>query len=368
MTEKHDIHQIVADRADGGGFAVAVVLKAEGSTPRSAGTKAIVEADGTILGTIGGGIVEAEAQRRAVEAIRTQRPLVFDFGLEGDSARQPVPICGGRMRVLVDPTASRCRSSYAAAARARRRRERGVLLTIVRGTGALATAVEHRPEGSLAQDLPRPSSSSEVPAVQPLSMEVLRAGRSALVRNQPEWLVLEGGERMEILVEPLVPQPLLVIAGGGHVGQAVAAQASAVGFDILVIDDRPEFSRALTLPEGASARCGAIGEELASLPLGDDAYVVIVTRGHEKDAEALAACLHRPAAYLGMIGSRRKAALMRKDFLESGRATAEELDRVYAPIGLEIGAVTVPEIATSIVAQLISVRRGKTAPRWAVWK
>ena len=94
--------------------------------------------------------------------------------------------------------------------------------------------------------------------------------------------------------------------------------------------------------------------------MDDNTYVVIVTRGHEKDAEALAACVRRPAAYLGMIGSRRKVALMRKDFLESGRATAEEFDRVYAPIGLDIGAITVPEIAASIVAQLISVRRRKT--------
>ena len=82
-----------------------------------------------------------------------------------------------------------------------------------------------------------------------------------------------------------------------------------------------------------------------------------MTRGHRHDAEALAECIHRPLAYLGMIGSRRKVALVRKKFLDAGLATEEELDRVRAPIGLEIGAVTVPEIAVSIVAQLIAVRR-----------
>jgi xanthine dehydrogenase accessory factor len=91
--------------------------------------------------------------------------------------------------------------------------------------------------------------------------------------------------------------------------------------------------------------------------LDEDSYVVLVTRGHRHDAQALAACIHRPLAYLGMIGSRRKAALIRRQFLESGLATAAEFDRVRAPIGLQIGAVTVPEIAVSIVAQLIAVRR-----------
>ena len=108
---------------------------------------------------------------------------------------------------------------------------------------------------------------------------------------------------------------------------------------------------------------GPPDEEVAGFPFGADTYVVIVTRGHQHDAEALAACLRRPAAYVGMIGSRRKVALMRQDFVRSGRATAEELGRVYAPIGLDVGAVTVPEIATSIVAQLIAVRRKGSAPR-----
>jgi xanthine dehydrogenase accessory factor len=89
----------------------------------------------------------------------------------------------------------------------------------------------------------------------------------------------------------------------------------------------------------------------------------VVTRGHRHDKEALAACIRKPAAYLGMIGSRRKVALLRKDLLETGAATEEELRRVYAPIGLDIGAQTVPEIAASIVAQLIAVRRKGDAPR-----
>ena len=90
---------------------------------------------------------------------------------------------------------------------------------------------------------------------------------------------------------------------------------------------------------------------------------MIVTRGHQQDAAALRACIRRPAAYIGMIGSRRKVPLVRRQFLDSGWATAEEFDRVYAPIGLDIGAVTVPEIAASIMAQIIAVRRKGAVPR-----
>ncbi len=169
--------------------------------------------------------------------------------------------------------------------------------------------------------------------------------------------------RLEVLVEPLIPNPLLVIAGGGHVGQALALQADLVGFDILILDDRPEFTVAGLFPEGAATRCGPIDEEIGRLPIGNDTYIVIVTRGHQHDAEALAACLKKPAAYIGMIGSRRKVEMMRKEFIQSGLATPAEFDRVYAPIGLDIGSVTVPEIAASIVAQLIAVRRKGAVPK-----
>jgi xanthine dehydrogenase accessory factor len=148
-----------------------------------------------------------------------------------------------------------------------------------------------------------------------------------------------------------------LIVGGGHVGQAVAQQAALVGFAITVIDDRPEFTQAALFPRDVSTRCGDIGKEVAAYPVTEDAYVVVVTRGHRHDAEALAACIHAPAAYIGMIGSGRKVALVREHLIESGIATKQEVDSVFAPVGLDIGAVTVPEIATSIVAQLVAVRR-----------
>jgi len=348
-----DIHQAIVDLADAGRkFALAMVLKDTGHTPRKAGTKALIDAGGAVTGTIGGGPVEAETQRRAAEAIRSGRPVVFDFALEGTSAKDDRPICGGNMRILIDPTAAARRDAYARAAQALRERRRGVLVTTVRiAAGGVETDLQWFPEvaGPAETDFPGGD-----------------AVRAVLAGDTPKLFVQDLpalGARLEVLVEPLVLPPLVVIAGGGHIGQALALQAGLVGFQVVVIDDRAEFADPALFPDGVAARCGDIATELAALPIVGDTYVVIVTRGHEHDQRALAACLRRPAAYVGMIGSRRKVALIRKDLLESGAATEEELARVYAPIGLDIGAETVPEIATSIVAQLVAVRRKGSSPR-----
>lgn len=341
-----DIHRILANLASQDRHGVlAVVLATDGSTPGKVGAKAIVAADGSIQGTIGGGRTEAEVQRLAVETLKTRCAVVLDFQLDGSTADGDDAICGGRMRVLLDPTADRHREAYEAALASRQSRQRGVLLTSARGDKEVEVTVEFLPEQTISSQIGFPG---------------LTAVRTALQREQPRWYVQEStsdAQTGEVLIEPVTPTPVLLIVGGGHVGQAVAAQAQLVGFDIVVIDDRPEFTCPERFPDGALTDCGDIGERVADFPHDADTYVVIVTRGHRHDADALAACICQPVAYIGMIGSRRKVAMMRKHFVESGRATSTEFDRVYAPIGLDLAAVTVPEIATSIVSQLIAVRR-----------
>jgi len=184
--------------------------------------------------------------------------------------------------------------------------------------------------------------------------------RSCLARETPELFVETSGSPKavtEVLVEPMIPKPLLLIAGGGHVGQAVALAADIAGFDATVIDDRPEFTDLALFPPQTKALCGDIPKEIAALATAGQTYIVIVTRGHKLDAQTLEVCIHAPVAYIGMIGSKRKVGLIRENFVGSGLATQEEFDRVFSPIGLDIGAVTVPEIAASIVAELIAVRR-----------
>jgi xanthine dehydrogenase accessory factor len=172
-----------------------------------------------------------------------------------------------------------------------------------------------------------------------------------------------GEKQFEVFIEPLIPKPVLLIVGGGHVGQATAAQAALLGFEIVVFEDRPEFVHPKLFPPETTTRCGAVAEELAAFPVHQDTFIVLVSRGHQQDSVALRACIRRSAAYIGMIGSRRKVPLVRRQFLQNGWATAEEFDRVYAPIGLDLGAISVPEIAASIVAQMIAVRRKGAASK-----
>ena len=341
-----DVNRKIVEFIDNGNsFAVALILKVDGSTPRKAGVKAVIDETGKIWGTLGGGQVEAEAQRRAVEVCKSKHPVVFDINLYGADRADDVPICGGSMRLLIDPKPAKDRASYVQVAEAISQRQRGVMLTIVRSAEHTEVQSQWFPQEEIPLDAAFPGTDNI---------------RCCLAHERPQ-LFTESSENpkvfTEVLVEPVIPKPLLVIAGGGHIGQALALQASLVGFDITVIDDRPEFTDPALFPEGTTTRDGDIPKLITAQSIAGDTYIVLVTRGHKLDAESLEACIHTPAAYVGMIGSRRKVALIHKNFIESGLATEEEFDRVHAPIGLDIGAVTVPEIAASITAQLIAVRR-----------
>jgi xanthine dehydrogenase accessory factor len=163
-----------------------------------------------------------------------------------------------------------------------------------------------------------------------------------------------------LFLEPIFPLPRLVIAGAGHIGKAVAHLGHRLEFEVTVIDDRPEFANAENLPDADSIIVGDIRSSMAALDPGSETYIVIATRGHRHDGEALRACISAPCAYLGMIGSRTKIALMRDRFVAEGWASAEQWSRVHAPIGLAIGSQTVEEIAISIAAQLVQVRSRKS--------
>ena len=342
-----DIHQRVLEFIDSGRpFVLALVLSAEGSTPRHAAVRAIIDQTGKIYGTVGGGLVEAEAQRRAVEVCRTKRPEVFEMQFQGAGRADDMPICGGAMRILLDPTAAKDKACFAQIIEAAKRRQRGVMLTTVRSAKRVEVTSQWFAADQIPSDIPFPGDESV---------------RSCLDRETPQLFVERADAVTEVLVEPMIPKPLLLIAGGGHVGQAVALAADIAGFDVTVVDDRPEFTDPTVFPPQATTRCGDIPKGIAALAAPGQTYIVIVTRGHKVDAATLETCIHAPVAYIGMIGSKRKVALIRQNFIESGLATQEEFDRVYSPIGLDIGAVTVPEIAASIVAELIAVRRKGSA-------
>ncbi|MGA2498218.1 MAG: XdhC/CoxI family protein [Tepidisphaeraceae bacterium] len=308
-----DIHRQIADLLGvRRNFAVVTVLHSAGSAPRREGAKAVFCDDGTLLGTVGGGIVEARAREVAAACLKNDAAQVFEFRFGGSDPAENLPVCGGKMVLLVDPQPARGGAAYAAAAGAMRQRRAGTLVTrFLDGHGEVQWIDGH----------------ADMPA--------------------DEYT----------LIEHLLPPPRLVIAGGGHVGQALARCTSAAGFELVIVEDRPEFARAELFPESAEVRLGDFAGTLRELSFDDQTFVAIVTRGHLTDAAALEACIGRRAAYIGMMGSRRKVALLRQAMLAAGKATDAQWDAVHAPIGLDIGAETPEEIAVSIVAQLIAVRR-----------
>jgi xanthine dehydrogenase accessory factor len=164
------------------------------------------------------------------------------------------------------------------------------------------------------------------------------------------------GGRMDVHIDPLMPSPRLFIIGAGHVGYHLARVAADVGFHIHVVDDREKFASADRFP-GAEIVVEPIPDWLHRVELPTSAYVVVVTRGHQHDLEAMRALAARDLKYLGLIGSRAKVARIYEALLAEAMPP-ECLQRVHAPIGLDIGAVTPAEIAISILAELIAVTRG----------
>jgi xanthine dehydrogenase accessory factor len=172
------------------------------------------------------------------------------------------------------------------------------------------------------------------------------------------------GGQMEVFIEPVEAAPDVFIFGAGHVGQSLARMALEAGFHVHVVDDREKFASVERLGPGVDVQVADIPEWLSAHPLPPTAYAVIVTRGHRHDLDALRALAGRSLRYVGLIGSRAKVKRIYDALREEG-LTPEQLRPIYAPIGLDIGAVTPQEIAVSILAELIAVKHGKTGERGA---
>jgi xanthine dehydrogenase accessory factor len=172
------------------------------------------------------------------------------------------------------------------------------------------------------------------------------------------------GGQMDVFIDPLVPTPRVCIVGAGHVGYHTAQLAANVGFRVVVVDDRASFADAARFPTAERVDVAEIPEWLRTADIGCRDYLVIVTRGHREDLDALRAAISRDTAYIGLIGSKAKIARL---YARLGtEVEAARLARIHAPIGLDLGAVSPEEIAVSIVAELIAHRRGRLQSRTSV--
>lgn len=257
---------------------------------------------------------------------------------------------------------------YLAAADVVARGERAAILTIVRVTGSTPQRVgakmlvreDGRAVGTIG------GGCYEHDAMQRARL-VMDEGRALLARYDlnddvaGESGLICGGQ-MDVFIEPVVPPADLFVVGAGHVGFHLARLASSTGFRTHVVDDREKFANAERFPDAAEVVVDDIPTWLGRAILPRGAYVVVVTRGHRHDLEALRALVPRDLRYLGLIGSRAKVARL-FGVLRGEGVDEAALQRVHAPIGLDIGAVTPEEIAVSILAELIAVKYGKLRQR-----
>ncbi|MDP2950567.1 MAG: XdhC family protein [Chloroflexota bacterium] len=166
----------------------------------------------------------------------------------------------------------------------------------------------------------------------------------------------EGRASLDVLIEAIEPAAVLLIVGGGHIGKALAQMGALLGFSVVVVDDRREYANRERFPEADRVICGDFEESLRDFPIDSNTYVVIVTRGHRYDEVSLRQVVAGPAAYVGMIGSRRRVGAVMQHLLGEG-VPAEAVEHVHSPIGLDIGAETPEEIAVSIMAEIVQARR-----------
>lgn len=341
------LRELIEALAAGRPCALAVVVETRGSTPQKAGAAMLFSPDGSQSGTLGGGCVEAEVRRRVLADFSRARSEAMSFTLDHDYGWDDGLICGGRMCILVEwligADAKAAEAYYARFAEALAA-GRGCVESLAIAdlpSMPLGAHVLFGPRGEVLGTL-----RGEPTAALAAAVPDLRRRPRASLKDGIAWL-------------PHWPRVRLIIVGAGHVGQAVADLAAQAGFDVWVLDDREAYANAERFPRGQRLVVGAIDVSLQLLKQQNafdaNTFAIIVTRGHQHDEEALHLLADVDCGYLGMIGSRRKIRLIMED-LEGKGVPKEALARVHAPLGVQIGSQTVPEIAVSIVAELIACR------------
>lgn len=242
--------------------AIATIVQCTGSSPQKEGAKMLVRDDGSIMGTLGGGCIEAEVIQASLMAIKDSSPRTMPFNL---TEKNGGLVCGGRILVYI---------------------------------------------------------------------------------------------------EPVIPEPRLVILGAGHVGKALSAAARFAGFKVTVFDDRAEYANKENFPDADNIIAGDFDAVFDNINIAGSEYIVVATRGHNHDLDAIKAALTTQAKYIGLLGSRRKKALIFKALEDEG-FSKDDIKRVIIPVGLPIGSVTPEEIAVSIMAQIIQHRRENARLRFS---
>jgi len=337
--------------AGGGVGALASVVRRRGSLPMSATAKMLITADGARFGTVGGGCLEADITEQALDVCERRLPACHAHTLNAELAGDYGLTCGGTADVFIEPVIPdpALAALYAEAAALVSRGERAVLAT-----------ARAWPDGA-PQKLLRTTRGESVAGLRPDSADAVALRDAALgfdaMRDEPSL-----GD--SIVVEPLVGAPRLVVFGAGHVGARITEAAAFAGWRVTLVDDRAEFADAARHPRAEQVLVCDFSDVRAAAVAPSDC-VVIATRGHQHDALIASQVAPLRPRFLGMLGSRRKAALTAQA-LRGWGVDDDAVSRIVCPVGLDVGADTPEEIAISVVGQLVAVRRTVDGGRWTV--
>ena len=341
--------------------ALITVTNVLGSTPRKPGAKMLVFADGTTVGTIGGGCGEAEGRREALNVLMARVSKMYRLNMTADIAQEEGMVCGGIMELLIEyigPHSSLekvdINKDYLSAIESH---NNPVVITIIEATekswlGNKLIIKNEEVLGNLG--------SKELNDV---AFEKRKIGSR---KCQPFLICLDCelnpcensslNVAYRLLVEPPTTVVKLLILGAGHIAVPLSIMAKIVGYEVTVVDDRPSFANVNRFSTADTVICAEFERALESIDINPQTFVVIITRGHRYDKVCLKKVIDQPAAYIGMIGSRKRVKSLLADLEEEG-VPSEALKKLYSPIGLNIGAETPEEIAVSILSELIKVQR-----------
>jgi xanthine dehydrogenase accessory factor len=328
--------------------ALASLIWSSGSIPMSDRAKMLVREDGRVIGTIGGGCLEAEILTCGRQVIESGNPHLTRYTMTEEQAGESGLNCGGTVRIYTEVIqAQKDMLPYQEVGQARERRQACIMATLLgqepSSNGKMLIYSDGRRRGSLG--------------AKELDNQVVQQLEAVFEKERGVVLELEGDSKVEAFVEPFLPAPLLYIFGGGHVGGQICTLAKNVGFEVVIVDDRPMFANAERHPIADGFIVEEMDRAFEKMKIDEQSYIIAATRGHQHDEVVIEQAIRTDAAYVGMLGSERKKMILWKRIVDRG-GQRQRLDQVFAPVGLNIGADTPEEIAVSVVAELIQARRG----------
>ena len=326
-------------------FVLATVVHTRGSTPQKPGATLLVRADGSTVGTLGGGCVEGDIWSAAKEALREREaPSYKDYYLNEEIAAQDGLVCGGSMFFYIEPVLGP--ESFSPLADEIAGAYRGgpplaVATVVTSKNGRAGNRLVVRADGSTDGSL----------GTAALDAEATAAANAVMHMGKSERIETAGGD--EVFVAGYTSPMLLVLVGGGHVNLQVAKIAEILGFRVMVTDDRPEFANEERFKMAEAVSVAPYERGLDAFPINRNTAIVVGTRGHNFDDSALEAAVRTDAAYVGLLGSKRKTILIYEALLKRG-VSAERLKAVHSPVGLDLGGRTPEEIALSIMSEIVA--------------